>query len=298
MRPPPPDSARAAPRVGIFDSGVGGLTVWREIVRRWPELETIYLADQAHVPYGPRPAVEIAFYARGISRFLAGEGCRTIVLACNTASAAALAPLRDEFPGTAFVGMEPAVKPAAQASEQRVVGILATPATFQGALFATTLERFASDVRVIRQVCPGLVEQIEVGILDGDATESLLRSCLAPSLAAGADSIVLACTHYPFVRPLIERLVGPRVAVIDPAPAIAVQVGRVTGLLDPAGAVEPSGAAKAPDDAPAQFLTTGDPARFERVAGALLGLEIRARTLSWRADGTLVPAAPETPPAR
>jgi glutamate racemase len=261
--------------------------VWREIAAHWPSLGTVYVADQAHIPYGPRPLDEIRGFARGITRFLAGHGCGTVVLACNTASAAALAPLRAEFPDIAFVGMEPAVKPAAAASQRRVAGVLATPATFQGELFATTVERFASDVRIVRQVCPGLVERIEAGDVDGPDTLALLREFLAPSLAAGADTIVLACTHYPFVRGAIERLAGPAVTVIDPAPAIARQVGRVTGVRrDGAGHAE------------SLFYTTGDRAHFERVAGTLLGRPVHAVGAAWTGDSLLARAdgAPTTAP--
>jgi glutamate racemase len=269
-------------RVGVFDSGVGGLSVWREIARRVPGLETVYIADQAHIPYGPRPREEIRAYARGITRFLLERGCTVVVVACNAASAAALADLRAGFEGTPFVGMEPAVKPAAETSRRRVVGVLATPATLQGDLFATTVERFASDVRIVRQVCPGLVEQIESGDVDGSATREMLRGFLQPALEAGADMLVLACTHYPFVRPAIEALAGPDVQVIDPAPAIARQVERVLGAARPsdgAGAARPV------------FYTTGPVEVFESTAARLLGTSVRARAAEWR-DDRLVEAAP------
>ena len=279
-------------RVGIFDSGVGGLSVWREIASRSPALETVYVADQAHIPYGPRSLEEIRAFSHAITRFLLDRGCGTVVLACNTASAAALAALRLEFPRVPFVGMEPAVKPAAATSRSRVAGVLATPATFQGELFATTVERFAAGGRVVQQVCPGLVERIEAGLLDGDGTEMLLRECLAPSIAAGADTIVLACTHYPFVRHTIERLVGPGVAVIDPSPAIARQVARVTGHTprpaQPSGTAAHGGAhanERMPQAEPV-FFTTGATRAFEKVASRLLARPVRARQAHWR-DGAL-----------
>ena len=262
-------------RVGIFDSGVGGLSVWREITRRMPGLETLYVADQAHIPYGPRPRDEIRAYARGITRFLLERGCTTVVVACNAASAAALADLRGTFEGTPFVGMEPAVKPAAENSRRRVVGVLATPATLQGELFATTVERFAADVRIVRQVCPGLVERIEAGDVDGSATREMLRGFLQPALEAGADTLVLACTHYPFVRTAIEALAGPGVLVIDPAPAIARQVERVLG------AARPSDGAAATRPI---FYTTGAVEIFERTAARLLGASCRAFGAEWRDD--------------
>jgi glutamate racemase len=213
--------------IGVFDSGVGGLTVWREIVRQLPHEDTLYLADQAHVPYGPRPLAQVREFAEGIARFLLDQGARVIVVACNTASAAALHDLRRTFPDIPFVGMEPAVKPAAERTHNGIVGVIATQATFQGQLFASLVERYADHVRVLTQACPGLVEAVEAGRLEPPDTEALLRQYLAPLLEAGVDQLVLGCTHYPFLRPTIERLVGAGVAVIDPAPAVARQVERV-----------------------------------------------------------------------
>lgn len=261
-------------RIGIFDSGLGGLSVWREVARHLQGHDTLYVADQVNIPYGSRPAAEIRRLAHGIARFLIERGCDPIVVACNTASAAALASLRAAFPQTSFVGMEPAVKPAAATTQRRVVGVLATPATFQGDLFAQTVERFAADVEVIRQVCPGLVERIEMGDVETPEVRQLLESFLAPSLAAGADTIVLACTHYPFVRRSIEALVGPEITVIDAAPAVARQVGRFVGSApgDPA--------------VPGTFWTTGEPSRFEEVASRLLQRSTPARRAVW-IDGEL-----------
>lgn len=213
--------------VGVFDSGVGGLSVWREIARQLPAQDLIYLADQAHVPYGPRPISQIREFATAISRFLISAGAQLIVVACNTASAAALYELRKIFPAVPFVGMEPAIKPAAQASRSGVIGVIATPATFQGELFASLIDRFASSVQVLTQVCPGLVEAVEAGDLASPETEALLRHCLKPLTETAMDTLVLGCTHYPFLASLIRRAVGPEVHIIDPAPAVARQVGRV-----------------------------------------------------------------------
>ena len=213
--------------IGVFDSGVGGLSVWREIVRQLPHEDIIYLADQAHVPYGSRQLTEVRELSAGITRFLLGEGAKIIVIACNTASAAALRYLRRVFPDVPFVGMEPAVKPAVEQSSNGVVGVIATLATFQGELFASLVERYAGDTRVLTQVCPGLVEAVEAGALDTPKTEALLRECLTPLIEAGADQLVLGCTHYPFLLLAIERVVGAGVAVIDPAPAVARQAARV-----------------------------------------------------------------------
>ncbi|MCS7282925.1 MAG: glutamate racemase [Anaerolineae bacterium] len=268
------------PRIGVFDSGVGGLSVWREIVRQLPGCDTVYVADQAHIPYGPRPLEEVRQFAEGIAAFLIREGVAVVVVACNTASAAALHHLRRRFPDIPFVGMEPAVKPAVQRTRNGTVGVIATPATFQGELFASLLERFAQNVRVIPQVCPGLVEAVEAGALEVPETEALVRRCLEPLLEAGIDELVLGCTHYPFLRPLIERVVGPGVEVIDPAPAVARQVRRV---LEGAGYSEAALSVGIPRHV---FFTTGDPAQFAGALSRLVGVTAKVDRLMWE-DGNL-----------
>ena len=192
-----------------------------------PNESVSYIADQQHVPYGPRPLAQVRAFSEAISRFLLAHGSRLVVVACNSASAAALVHLRDTFPRAPFVGMEPAVKPAAESTLTGVVGVLATPATFQGALFASVVERFAAGVEGRRSTCPGLVEQIELGDLDGPRTRTILENALHPMLEQNIDTVVLACTHFPFVIPLIEDIVGPNVRVIDPAPAVARQTLRL-----------------------------------------------------------------------
>lgn len=251
--------------VGIFDSGVGGLSVWREVARALPHESTIYVADQAHLPYGARPAGEIREFAEGIASRLLGLGCKAIVVACNTASAAALKALREHHPEVTFVGMEPAIKPAALHSKSRVVGVMATSGTLQGRMFALAVERFAAGVTLVNQPCAGLVERIEAGELDTPATEALLRELLAPMLKAGADTIVLACTHYPFVQPLIQRIAGAGVHIIDPAPAVTRQLAR---LLDERGARAPASARPMH-----RFVTSGEPAAFARAVKGLVGVE-------------------------
>jgi glutamate racemase len=249
--------------IGIFDSGVGGLSVWREIAAQLPDESLVYFADQGHIPYGPRSMQEIRAFSEAIARFLLERGCCIIVVACNTASAAALTHLRITFPDVPFVGMEPAVKPAVQTTRTGRVGVMATPATFQGELFASVVERFANGVQVVKQVCPGLVEQVEAGRLDTPATQAMLRQYLAPAMAADVDTIVLGCTHYPFLAPAIRRIVGPGVSVIDPSPAIARQVGRV---MEQRGLFSASGA-------PSRvFYTSGDVAAFAETLGRLVGV--------------------------
>ncbi|HUM25231.1 MAG TPA: glutamate racemase, partial [Anaerolineales bacterium] len=226
--------------IGVFDSGVGGLSVLRSIREQMPEESVLYFGDQGHVPYGPRSMGQIQSFSAGITRFLLDHGSKLIVVACNTASAAALTYLRESFPGVSFVGMEPAVKPAAETTKTGRVGVLATPATFQGALYASVVERFGAGVELFQHTCPGLVSQIEKGELDSAATRAILEDALHPMLEKNIDTVVLGCTHYPFVIPLIQEVVGgaERVRVIDPAPSVAKQAKR---LLEAAGMKNPAG---------------------------------------------------------
>lgn len=251
MRDVPPtvhSGPRAGP-IGVFDSGLGGLTVAQSILRALPAEQLIYVGDQAHVPYGDRADAEILAFSEGISDWLLGQGAKALVIACNTASAAALKPLRVRLPQVPIVGMEPAVKPAVEHTRTGVVGVIATVATMQGAVFASIVERFAQGVEVLQQACPGLVRQIEAGELDTPRTEAMLRGWLEPMVARGIDALVLGCTHYPLVRPLIERIVGPEVRVIDPAPAIARRLAQV---------LEERGIAAQGGDGGITVHTTGD----------------------------------------
>jgi glutamate racemase len=213
--------------IGIFDSGVGGLSILAHIRQILPDEKVLYFADQAHVPYGPRTMIEVRNFSRAITRFLLDKGAKIIVVACNTASAASLHHLRKAFPQTPFVGMEPAVKPAAQTSKSQKVGVLATPATFQGELFGSVVERFASEIDVIQQTLRGLVVRIEANDLGGPETRKILQQRITPLIDKGVDTLVLACTHYAFVIPTIEELFGSSVTVIDPSPAIARQTKKL-----------------------------------------------------------------------
>jgi glutamate racemase len=265
--------------IGVFDSGVGGLSVWREIAAYLPHEDTLYLADQAHVPYGSRSLNEVRMFSEGVARFLLGQSAKLIVVACNAASAAALHYLRDLFPHLPFVGMEPALKPAAERTHSSVVGVIATQATFQGELFASLMERYAGNVQVLTQACPGLVDAVEAGALDTPETEALLRHYLAPLIEAGVDQLVLGCTHYPFLRPLIERIVGEGVAVIDPAPAVARQTARV--LAQEGLEADPGRAGRH------VFYTSGDAASFAallRRLVPLVGAEAEVCPVRWQAE--------------
>ena len=224
---PNPDRPALPRAVGIFDSGVGGTTVLRHLRELLPHEDLLYLADQASCPYGARPAAELRRLSAACAGWLIDRGAALVVVACNTASAAALHWLRQQFPATPFVGMVPAVKPAAAETRSGVVGVLATPATIQGELLDEVVLRWAGGATVVRQACPGLVERIEAGQIAAPETVALLETYLAPLLDTGADTIVLGCTHYPFLARQIQQVAGPGVRLIDAAPAVARQAARV-----------------------------------------------------------------------
>jgi glutamate racemase len=265
--------------IGVFDSGVGGLSVLRAMRELMPIENMVFFGDQIHVPYGPRPMQQVRDFSEGITRFLLDETAKLIVVACNTASAAALTYLRENFPNMKFVGMEPAVKPAAETTLSGVVGVLATPATFQGALYASVVERFANGVELLQSTCPGLVQEIEKGNLEGRKTREILESALRPMLKKNIDTVVLGCTHYPFVIPLIKRIVGESVRVIDPAPAVARQVVR---LLDAVGMSNPSSQGNI------KFYTSGEASTFELLLPKLLGGSGYVERMTWKGDKRLV----------
>ncbi len=282
--------------VGVFDSGVGGLSVTREIIALLPAQPIIYLADQVHAPYGERPMMEIRTLSEGITRFLLAEGAGVIVIACNTASAAALHGLRAQFPDVPFVGMEPAVKPAVEHTRSGQVGVIATAATFQGELFASLLDRYAGRVAIHTQICPELVPLVEAGELDSPRARGAVEQYLAPLLAAKIDQLVLGCTHYPFLCPLIEDVAGAGVSVIDPAPAVARQTGRVLaqrGWLAEAESQPAHGSSlerQQRSQPTHRFYTTADPVRFEAALCRLLGVKASVRQAVWQQEDTLLPA--------
>ena len=249
--------------IGIFDSGVGGLSVLRAIRALLPHENFLYVADQAHIPYGPRRKAQIRDFSVGITEFLLAQGAKLIVVACNTSSAAALHDLRARFPEVPFVGMEPAVKPAAALTQTGRVGVLATPTTFAGELYTTLVDRFAREIKLYQNTCPGLVEQIEQGELDTPATRSILEAALMPMLAEDVDTLVLGCSHYPFVIPLIQAISGSTVQTIDPAPAIARQTQR---LLAERGWLNPEKI-----QGQLHFFTSGVPTKLQALLPRLLG---------------------------
>lgn len=263
------------PSIGVLDSGIGGLSVLREIHKLLPHHPTIYFADQFHLPYGPRPVKELHHFTDEITRDLLKRGCRVIVLACNTASAASLYYLRAKYPDVPFVGMEPAIKPAIAATQTGVVGMLSTRTTAEGELYKHLLERHATDVRVITQVAPDLVQVAEQQLQDTDEGRAIVRRCLEPLIQAGADQIVLGCTHFPFLSDAIQEIAGHHVHLVDPSPAIARQVKRVW----------PEHIAVLP--ATSVYITSGDATLFQQSLRRLLGTDTTVESALWTPDNRL-----------
>lgn len=254
----------------------------REIRALLPAQPVYYFADQAHVPYGSRQIEEVRSFSHGITRYLLSLGARLIVVACNTASVASLSSLREEYPHIPFVGMEPAVKPAAEQSLSGRVGVLATEATFHTAMYASVVERFARDVILLEDPCPGLVAQVETGDLSGEQTRTILEKALDPMLAAGVDTIVMGCTHYPFVIPLIQNIVGSDVRVIDPAPAIARQIHR---MLEAHELLAVGKRRSVP-----QYITSGDADSFQKILRQLINEKRPVKQVNWQ-NGSVVDLA-------
>jgi glutamate racemase len=248
--------------IGIFDSGVGGLSVLRHIREHLPQEKLLYVADSAYAPYGGKSPQEIQKRSLALSEFLVEQGAKALVVACNTATAAAISVLRARF-SLPVIGMEPAVKPAVTATRSGVVGVLATTGTLRSAQFAALLESYGKNVRVVTQGCPGLVECVERGELDSAQTRELLEGYVAPLLAAGADTLVLGCTHYPFLRSLLAELVGDSVALIDTGAAVARQVERRLNEMGIRNAEATAGTLR--------FWTSGDAVQGQKVVEMLWG---------------------------
>ncbi len=246
--------------VAVFDSGVGGLSVLAEIQQLLPRESLLYVADCGHIPYGEKTPEFIRERCATIAEFFHNQRAKALVIACNTATVAGIADLRLRYPDWPLVGMEPAVKPAAAATRTGVVGVLATTGTLQSAKFAALLDRFAADVQVITQPCPGLVELIETGDLVSPEIHQLLQGYVTPLLAAGCDTIILGCTHYPFLKPLLREMIPASITLIDTGAAVARQLQRLLGERELLASGHPR---------TAQFWTTGDPEDFRNVLRVL-----------------------------
>lgn len=281
-------------KIGVFDSGEGGLSVLKEITRLLPEAEYIYYSDNAHCPYGEKSPEYIQDRARAITERLLKEGADVIVVACNTATAAAISVLRSEYSDASsqevrdkvreltggrhdhicFIGMEPAVKPAALGTRTGVVGVLATAGTLKGSKYLKTKESVDDQVNVFEHVGRGFVELVEEGRLSGSEAEDVVKASLGPLLSAGADIIVLGCTHYPFLLPVLQKVAGPDIRFIDPAPAVARQLVHVLERDGMLSAVEASSAlardvSAVPSSPHVKLLSSGDPEPLHHLYGTI-----------------------------
>lgn len=281
-------------KIGVFDSGEGGLSVLKEITRLLPEAEYIYYSDNAHCPYGEKSPEYIQDRARAITERLLKEGADVIVVACNTATAAAISVLRSEYSDVSsqevrdkvreltggrhdhicFIGMEPAVKPAALGTKTGVVGVLATAGTLKGSKYLKTKESVDDQVNVFEHVGRGFVELVEEGRLSGREAEDVVKASLDPLLSAGADIIVLGCTHYPFLLPVLQKVAGPDIRFIDPAPAVARQLVHVLerdGMLSAgeASSALARNASAVPSSPHVKLLSSGDPEPLHHLYGTI-----------------------------
>lgn len=281
-------------KIGVFDSGEGGLSVLKEITRLLPEAEYIYYSDNAHCPYGEKSPEYIQDRARAITERLLKEGADVIVVACNTATAAAISVLRSEYSDASsqevrdrvqkltggrhdhicFIGMEPAVKPAALGTRTGVVGVLATAGTLKGSKYLKTKESVDDQVNVFEHVGRGFVELVEKGRLSGSEAEDVVKASLGPLLSAGADIIVLGCTHYPFLLPVLQKVAGPDIRFIDPAPAVARQLVHVLerdGMLSAgeASSALARNASAVPSSPHVKLLSSGDPDPLHHLYGTI-----------------------------
>lgn len=256
--------------IGVFDSGVGGLSVLHHIRQILPHERLIYVADSGHVPYGDKSAPYIEARSVALTQFLIEQGADAIVIACNTATAAAAHSLRVRFSKLPIIGMEPAVKPAVAATKSRVVGVLATVGTLESARFAALLDKYAGHVKILTQGCPGLVDVVERGELHSLATRHLIERYTAPLLKQGADTLILGCTHYPFLAPLIREVVGPGITLVDTGEAVARHLQqRIKAELPP----------RVMREASTQFFTSGDANQASRIMSLLWGEVVTASLL-------------------
>lgn len=281
-------------KIGVFDSGEGGLSVLKEITRLLPEADYIYYSDNAHCPYGEKSPEYIQDRARAITERLLKEGADVIVVACNTATAAAISVLRSEYSDASsqdvrdrvqiltggrhdhicFIGMEPAVKPAALGTRTGVVGVLATAGTLKGSKYLKTKESVDDQVNVFEHVGRGFVELVEEGRLSGSEAEDVVKASLGPLLSAGADIIVLGCTHYPFLLPVLQKVAGPDIRFIDPAPAVARQLVHVLerdGMLSAgeASSALARNASAVPSSPHVKLLSSGNPEPLHHLYGTI-----------------------------
>lgn len=259
--------------IGVFDSGVGGLTILSALRRELSYENFIYFGDTAHCPYGMRSDDEIIDLSTRISRFLIEQGVKLIVVACNTASQAALTTLRATFPSITLVGVVPAVKPAARATQKGRIAIAATNQASKALYLRQLIDEFAEGIQVYAVGCPELVTLVENGELEGPVVEEAVKNALQPLLDQDVDVIVLGCTHFPALRPIIECVTGNRTQVIDSGTAVAI---RTHSVLETEALLHPS-PADSQDNGELRVLCSGDPVAFSRVASKILGYDVVAQ---------------------
>lgn len=264
---------KATSPIGIFDSGVGGLSILCEIRRAFANEDLLYVADSACVPYGDKSPRFVEARSLAITEFLVNRNAKAIVVACNTATGAAITTLRSRY-SLPFVGIEPAVKPAVEKTASGIVAVLATSGTLSSDKFAKLLARFGSDVQILIQPCTGLVELIETGELNGERVRVLVAKYVLPLLERGADAIVLGCTHYSFLAPLVREIAGPGVSIVDPNAAIAHELRRRLESIDLLSPVSRSGEER--------FWTSGSPSDVKPVFSQLWNAEVAVRRLPKR----------------
>jgi glutamate racemase len=261
-------SGTTAP-IGVFDSGIGGLTVVREILRQLPHEDVIYFGDTARVPYGPKSPETVRRYAHEITSFLEREGVKAVVVACNTATAHAIESLRDSFTLPIVGVIEPGARAAVRASEGERIGVIGTLGTINSGAYERAIHAARADARVVAAACPLFVPFVEEGWLEHDATSLVAREYLSPLAASGIDTLVLGCTHYPLLKPVIAHAVGPDIRLIDSAEETAAELAR---LLDERQLTHP-----ARTDAPTlRFIASDAPEQFRRVGRRFLGATIDA----------------------
>jgi glutamate racemase len=248
---------RVSAPVGVFDSGIGGISILLEIRKVLPSENILYFADSAHCPYGDKPVEDIRARTMAITEFLIGQGAKAVVVACNTACSAGLDQVRKENPGTPIIGVEPAVKPAHKITRNGKIGILSTSLTLSGGKFSMLAEKFANDIHLFTQPSSGLADLVEAGKIHAPETRVLLEKYLHPLMEQGIDTLILGCTHYPFLKSVIEDICGNGIRLLDTGEAVARQTGRVLeskNLLNTEGGI-----------GTVTFFTTGDPAFTGRI---------------------------------
>lgn len=263
--------------IGVFDSGLGGLSVAARVMRALPSERIIYFADNAHVPYGERPLDEIREFALGITGFLIERGAKTVVMACNMSSAVALGAAREHYPDVPILGViEPGVRAAMSIANGKPIGVLATTGTVRSGAYEATALRLDPKCRVVQQACPKFVPLVESGKADSEEAEAAACDYVASLTREGCATIILGCTHYPFLRAAIERAAGPSIVIVDPAEETALQLRKV--LME--RGIESSGL-----NSPHKFYTSGETTGFAALGGAFLGSKIEAvERVTWGVD--------------